>query len=80
MTDPLMPGVGEAQEPDLTVGVGRHQRAVVRYVDDHFWRCEVCGWLGQGLDSIVQAMREGKRHFEEMHPQEVVNVERKDLS
>ena len=74
-----LPGVGRAEEFDLTVGLAQEKRPVITFVDDYFWRCWVCGWLGQGLSSVDQAMREGKRHFEEMHfDQTTVNVERRD--
>lgn len=63
--------------PDIQVGLLATQRPVAVYVDDYYWSCQVCGWLGTGLSSIDAAQAEAADHFRAEHePREVYMVRR----
>ncbi len=51
----------------ITVGKSDDKLRQVVWVDQFWWRCDICGWLGTGLVSPEAAAREGKRHFDAEH-------------
>ena len=69
------------QHPSVVIGLAAEQVPVVTYKDAYYWTCEVCGWLGTGLLSIVAAQQEAGRHVNDRHPEAgpPYTVERRDL-
>lgn len=59
----------EEAEADILVGRSGEQVPVTTYVDSHYWTCQVCGWLGKGHHSTLEAMASARLHFQAEHPE-----------